>query len=300
MDTTREQALLKFSIRVTMLVCIIAITAGVVSGSQAIIFDGIYSLLDVVLTLLSLAVSRLVASEGSHRFQYGYWHLEPMVEALGSAILSLICIYAVINAARTLLAGGSEISFGMGALWIGVISAIDFAMAIYIRRQARTMESGLLDLDARAWLLTGLLSVAVFISFLFALLLDGVGYAHLTRFVDPLVLLVVGIGMLPSPLRAAWRAMREVLQVAPDELDRQVQQVMAAFVAQHGFLGFTSHVAKVGRARFVEVHVLTAPDYSPGTIGEVDRMRDGIADQLDAHVPQFWLTIDFTADPDWT
>ena len=61
--------------------------------------------------------------------------------------------------------------------------------------------------------------------------------------------------------------MREVLQVAPDDLDRRVQQVMQAFVAERGYLGFTSHVAKMGRMRFIEIHVLADPATPLGSVG---------------------------------
>jgi predicted Co/Zn/Cd cation transporter (cation efflux family) len=106
--------------------------------------------------------------------------------------------------------------------------------------------------------------------------------------------------VLPVPLRSAWKAMREVLQVAPDTLDARVQAVMKDFVAEHGYLDFTSHVAKMGRMRFVEIHILTRPETVIGTIGNVDAMRDEIAERLDARGSEFWLTIDFTADPAWT
>lgn len=300
MDTTREQSLLKLSILVTLLTSAIGIVSGLVAGSQAIVFDGIYSLVDVVLTLLSLAVSRLVAREGSHRFQYGYWHLEPMVESFGGAILGLACVYAAVNAVGGLLSGGHTMAFGIGVLWTLVLCVVDFGMAVFIGRRARELGSGLLALDARSWLLTGWLSLALLVSFLLALLLKRTALAHWVPYVDSAVLLVIGIGLLPVPMRALWRSLREVLQLAPDELDRQVQEVMRRFVAEHGFLDYTSHVAKIGRARFVEIHVLVAEDYHLGSIRNVDGMRDWIAERLDAQGPQFWLTIDFTADRQWT
>ncbi|MGH8088027.1 MAG: cation transporter, partial [Stenotrophomonas sp.] len=80
METTREQRVLKFSIGVTVAVSATGFTGGLLVGSQAILFDGVYSLVDVALTLVALAVLRLLGREGSSRFQYGYWHLEPMVE----------------------------------------------------------------------------------------------------------------------------------------------------------------------------------------------------------------------------
>jgi predicted Co/Zn/Cd cation transporter (cation efflux family) len=173
-------------------------------------------------------------------------------------------------------------------------------MAVWIGRHARRLQSGLLALDARAWLLTGLMSLAVVLSFLIAFALRGGAHAHWIPYIDPLVLAAISVVALPVPLRAAWKAAREVLQVAPDDLDRRVREVMQQFVAEHGFDGFTSHVAKIGRMQFIEIHVLTRPDARLGSIGDVDRLRDGIANRLDARSGRFWLTIDFTSDPAWT
>lgn len=119
-------------------------------------------------------------------------------------------------------------------------------------------------------------------------------------YLDSIVLALISLAVLPVPARSAWKAMREVLQVAPDDLDRRVQQVMQAFVAERGYAGFTSHVAKMGRMRFIEIHVLADPAMPLGSVGEVDAMRDEIAVRLDARGSTFWLTIDFTADPAWT
>lgn len=299
-DTRQEQRVLKASIAATVGVAAIGFVGGLLARSQAILFDGVYSLVDVALTLVALSVLRLVAREDSPRFQYGYWHLEPMVEALGGAILSLACIYALANAVIGFSDGGHEVRYGAALAWALLLTVVDLAMAAWIGRHAKRLESGLLALDARAWLLTGLMSLAVVLAFLIALALREGAYAHWTPYIDPLVLCLISLAVLPLPLRGAWKAMREVLQVAPDDLDRRVQEVMAAFVAEHGFVGFTSHVAKMGRMRFVEIHVLTRPDYNPGSIGRADALRDGIAEQLGAREAQFWLTIDFTSDPAWT
>lgn len=298
--TRQEQRVLQRSIAATVLVAAIGFFGGLLARSQAILFDGVYSLVDIALTLVALAVLRLMASERSPRFQYGFWHLEPMVEALGGAILSLACIYALANAVIGFSDGGHEPRLGPGLAWAALLAAVDLVMAVWIGRHARRLQSGLLALDARAWLLTGMMSLAVVLSFLIALALRGGAHAHWIPYIDPLVLAGISLAALPVPLRAAWKAAREVLQVAPDDLDRQVREVMRQFVAEHGFEGFTSHVAKIGRMQFIEIHVLTRPDARLGSIGDVDRLRDTIANRLDARSGRFWLTIDFTSDPAWT
>jgi cation diffusion facilitator family transporter len=298
MDTGPEQRLLKLSIALTLAVGAIGVVCGLLVHSQAIVFDGMYSLVDMVLTGASLAVSRLVALEGSHRFQYGYWHLEPLVEVFGGAILALACVYALINAVNGLIGGGHEVAFGFGAAWAGILSVVGLAMALLMRRHAKRMQSGLLALDSRTWLVSGLLSLALLIGFGLAMAIEGTQLARWIPYLDSIILLCIALAMLPVPMFSTWRAAREVLQVAPIELDDTVKSAIRDVVAQHGFLDFNSHVAKVGRARFVEVHIL-APAHHGLTLDGADRIRRDIAHRLGANTPQFWLTVDFTGDPTW-
>ena len=48
------------------------------------------------------------------------------------------------------------------------------------------------------------------------------------------VLLLLAILLLPLPLGSLWQAMREVLQLAPNALDNQVQAVMRNIVQERG------------------------------------------------------------------
>ena len=89
-----EQGTLKFSIALTVLLGVLGVASGLVTNSQAIIFDGMYSFVDVVPTVVSLLVVKLIARGTTHRFQYGFWHLEPLVAVLRDAVLAVACVYA--------------------------------------------------------------------------------------------------------------------------------------------------------------------------------------------------------------
>ena len=60
MGIASEQGALKLSIVVTVMTGVAGIVGGFVTGSQAIMFDGMYSFVDVMLTFGSLAVSKLL------------------------------------------------------------------------------------------------------------------------------------------------------------------------------------------------------------------------------------------------
>lgn len=298
MQTTDEQRALKLSIAVTVLLGLLGVLSGLVTRSAAIIFDGIYSFVDVVLTFASLSVSKLLASEGSRRFQFGYWHLEPMVTALGGSILAIACLYAALNAIRDLLAGGHDVAYGAGAVWAGLLCAVGVAMTAYTRTRASRLDSSLLALDASSWMVSAFLSFALLVGFVVAIALHETSFEAWVPYVDSILLLALALAMLPVPLALTARALREVLLVAPDDLDEQVHGLMNALIRERSFLDYSSQVAKIGRTRMVEIHVLVAPE-TRIDIAMADAIRREVAARLGASWPAFWLTVDFTSDRDW-
>ncbi len=299
MGPIQEQRALKLSLTITAATGLIAFAAGLLMGSRAITFDGMYSFVDVILTIGALVVSRLLVREPSRRFQYGYWHLEPLAGAIESAILVTACFYAAINAVQGLLGGGHAVAYGPGMVWAGIMFIIGIVMAIYMRRLARRQKSILLEVDYRSWLLGGFLSLALLVAYAIAVLLGRHGYHRWVPYVDPAVLLFMSLALLPMPLKTLLLTVRHVLEVAPEDLDQRVRGVMDEVIREHGFLSYTSHVAQVGRGRFVEIHILVPADWHIESVTAVDDIRHEIARRLDATWPKTWLTIDFTADPAW-
>lgn len=299
MDNSREQRLLRLSIGITLLVGVACVAVGVLMQSQAIAFDGFYSLVDVVLTAGSLAVSHLVTSEGSRRFQFGYWHLEPLVLVFNAAVLTVICSYGGFTALHGLMTGGHELAFGFGAAWAAVMGVASFAMALYMRRESKALGSVLLQLDAKGWFIGGAISLAVLVGFVLAAVIKGGPLDDWTRYIDSAVLLLLTLALLPLPLSSLWQALREVLQLAPDALDQRVRDVMESLVQERGYLEFTSYVAKIGRMRFIDIHILVESSRPLGDMGDVDEVRSEIARRIGSDIRVEWLTIVFTGRREW-
>ncbi len=146
MKPSAEQGTLKFSIALTVFLGVLGVASGLATGSQAIIFDGMFSFVDVLPTIVSLLVVKLIARGTSQRFQFGYWHLEPLVGVLRDSILTVACIYAAIDAVNSLSSGGHEVEYGLAAWWAGILCAIGLAMTLVLRRQGE----GASVADARA------------------------------------------------------------------------------------------------------------------------------------------------------
>jgi cation diffusion facilitator family transporter len=293
-----EQGTLKFSIALTVVLGVLGVASGLVTGSQAIIFDGMYSFVDVVPTVVSLIVVKLIARGTSPRFQYGYWHLEPLVAVLRDAILAVACIYAGVDAVKALSGGGHEVEYGLAAWWAGILCVIGLAMTLLLRQRAKAHQSPMLEIDARSWVVSTFLSLALLIGFAIASVLKGTQFQSWVPYLDGIALLSMALIMLPMPLIGLWRSMSDVMQVAPNELDARVQAVMKSVVEEREFVDYSSYIAKVGRGKFVEIHVLVSPE-TKIDIATADAIRGDVSQRLNAGTPTIWLTIDFTADRRW-
>jgi len=294
-----EQALLKQSTFLMLVVAIAGIVTGVVSGAQSILFDGFFSLIATFIKVLMLITAKLIAKESNQRFQFGFWHLEPMLLLIEGSFLLLIAIYAFLNGVFGIINGGREIELGLVIVYAAVFTVVEFAYFFYVRHRNRKLKSTLLQFDNISWLVDAMLSAGLLVSFLAALLLKTQGYAEWAVYVDPLILILLALSMLAPAFRILGPALRDVLGIAPDQLDDKVNQVLAEAKIEHGFDDYVSYVQKHGRACFIEIHIVLPTNYRLNSVVQLDAMREEISAKLGKPDAARWLTISFTGDKKW-
>lgn len=300
MQAALEQRALKVSIIVTLVVSGLGVGFGLLAGSRSILFDGVFSTIDAAMSGLALGVSRLAMREASERFQHGYWHLEPLVAALNGAILMLLCFYAFLNALQGLIDGGNPLDFDVAVAYAVVVAGVCFAMTFYQRRINRRADSEFVRIDMQGWLMAALITSALLVAFLIAIVLEGTALEHWNRYIDSLLLMLLTLGFMPVPLGIVRRAMKEVFLIAPSEIDREVHDAMRPVMKREGLLEYFSHVAKAGRGHFIEIHIVTTPAFGIGEgIAVLDEIREQISAGLSIPPERRWFTVAFTADPRW-
>jgi len=295
-----EQKILKRSILITVLVAGAGIFFGLLSGSLSIIFDGLFSAIDLAMLSLALAVARLVQREGDRRFQHGYWHIEPIALVFNGTVLMFLCLYAFINAVDSLLAGGRELQLDWAIGYAVVAAIVTFGMYSYERRENRRIRSEFLNLDAQSWLMSSLISCALLLAFLMAWAIKNTRYAAFAPFLDPAVLALLSLYLITVPIKTVRQALAEILLITPPAMDQEVHAVMDGVIARHGFLKYTSYVVKVGRAYFIEIHIVLPPEFRIDRIAALDSIRQEISAAIGKHgAPYQWLTVAFTGDEKW-
>ncbi|MFC5356921.1 cation diffusion facilitator family transporter [Azospirillum himalayense] len=305
---TTEQRVLRLSIAVTVLLAGAGILFGLLSGSFAIVFDGIYALVDASMTMVTLLVSNLIAASASagprrgklaERFTMGFWHLEPMVLGLNATLLMGAAIYALINAVGSLMTGGRDLAFDHAIVYAAVTVLVAGGMAVFATRANRTVRSDFLALDAKAWIMSAALTAALLVAFVFGHLIQGTRLQWMSPYIDPAALALVCLVVIPIPVGTMRQALADVLLVTPADLKRHVDAVASDIVRRHGFSSYRAYVARVGRGRQIELFFIVPSGWPPRTLEEWDRIRDEVGAAIGGEGPDRWLTIVFTSDPEW-
>jgi predicted Co/Zn/Cd cation transporter (cation efflux family) len=307
-----EQYLLITSIGVTLVIGAMGLVFGFLTGSFAIMFDGVYASIDASMAALGLVVARLILKDALRtdddapedarkgvRYQYGFWHLEPMVLALNATMLTLAAGFALISAIMLILEGGTEIEFDLALPYAMVVACVCYGMAWRQQSRNRALGSAFVALDAKGWLISGSITTALLVGFAVGMALEGTRWAWMRPYVDPVVLAAVCLVVLPLPFSDLRSALAGILRVAPEDLDHRVRSVSDAAMARHGFSDHFTYVAQVGRATLIEITFLAPVGWKVTSIGQLDTIRQEVGEALGGKGPDRWLTIAFTEHPDW-
>ena len=303
-----EQSVLRTSIAATLVLAGLGILFGLLSGSFAIVFDGVYALIDAIMTIVALLVSNLIAAstrEGGSKsrfiaqFTMGFWHLEPMVLGLNGVLLIGAAVYALINAIGSILTGGRELAFDQAIIYAVVTVIAAIGMAIFGARANRTIRSGFVALDAKAWLMSAALTAALLVAFVFGYVIQGTRLQWMSPYIDPVALAIVCVVVIPIPIGTVRQALADVLLVTPPDLMQKVETIAAQVVQRYGFLSYRAYVARVGRGRQIELYFIVPSGLPPKRLEEWDKIRDEIGDAIGNDTPDRWLSIVFTTDLGW-
>lgn len=308
-DPTTEQGVLRLSIAGALLLALTAVVFGLLANSSLIIFDGIYGLIDVVMTWLSLLVARLIAlstntdalqSRLNQRFTMGFWHLEPIVLGVSGTLMIGAALYALVNAVDALMSGGRHIALGPAMIFAALSLLAEAALGVFVLRANRRIGSEFIALDAKNWMIAASMSACYLVAFLGGALVRGTAWDWIGPYIDPAILAFVCVLVMIAPLGTVRRALAGILLVTPPELQAHVDAVARTIVARHGFVEHRSYVAQVGRGEQIELFFVVPADDPPRPLREWDQLRDEIGDALGEASPDRWLTIMFTTDREWT
>jgi cation diffusion facilitator family transporter len=172
---SREQKIIRASwwaIIGNALLAFLKLAAGFISGSFAVIADGIDSVSDIASSMVVLLAAKIMARPPNMRFPYGY----NKADTVATKVLSFVIFFAGAQLAwssiRILVTGDSVETPGKLAIWVTLISiAGKLILTLLLNRSGKKTESTMLLANARNMRNDILLSLSVLISLIFSIAL---------------------------------------------------------------------------------------------------------------------------------
>ncbi|MHA2714684.1 cation diffusion facilitator family transporter [Vibrio owensii] len=212
-----ENRILTFSALLASGFAVGGMVLGLLVGSIVIVFDGVYSLVSLLLTLLSLAASYYISKPSKSIFPFGKAVLEPIVIAIKAAVILVVVAFSLFSAVTALMTGGREVDASIATIF-GVVNVIGCGYAWwFMAKKSRRFSSGLIEAEKKQWQMDTLLSVAVTLGFITAWLVSLTPYAHYAVYADPMMMVLMGFYFLKVPFDMLVGALRELLMMTPSK-----------------------------------------------------------------------------------
>ena len=272
---------------------------GYITGSKAIIFDGLVAFLSTILILLSVMTSKFIYKEDDDIFQYGYMRFEPMVNLFKSLILLILCAYALINGIQEILDGGYEVKFDKAMLYSFFSMLLSIGIWLYTAYQAKILGSPLISVDSLEWFIDSVLYMGGFLVFGAVWLFDKESQTIWARYLDPALLVLLSMILAVMPLKVFIKNLADLVMVAPKDMDDKIDTLLQNISKKYNFSDYDTHVAKSGRFFMIEVNILMGESFKIQNIDEMDLIRDEIEQGLDIPSYKIWLSVSFTKNPKW-
>jgi len=299
-QTASEKFLLLYSFYMGLVFTVLGIGWGLAIHSGVILFDGIYSGMSIILTMLSIFATRLLNQPDDDTFQFGRMAFEPLVVAFKSIVIIIVCMYGVVTAVITIVNGGEEFTDSAGGMLYGLVALILCLCSwLYLKRMGRGLPD-LVQAESEQWLMDTMLSAAVMASFVFSYFLAKTDWNHLAPYVDP-AMVVLGSGyFVRVPLKRFVASIRELLLAAPDRgLQRQLEEHADALAKSRGFAGAVVRSSKIGRELAVDIAFIGHEEMPAMKLAELDAIREEVESGLADLELKLWMNVLFTLDRRW-
>lgn len=268
---------------------------GLLTRSEAIMLDGLFSVVGFAIALATIRVSQMVQQPASPAYQFGFSSYEPLINLIKGVVIGFVALFALVSSVDAIRHGGREVQAGWATIYALIAASGCAGVAAVLRAAARRSASPLLEVDVRNWIVDGLLSAGVGVAFLVAFLLRDTGLAWIVPYADPGLVLVLVLLISPMPVRTAWMGFRELMGGAPEpEIQQKVHDLLAGEFAELADVKPWVRMLKAGRLIYVQIYLIVPEDVEIGSVELLDQVRSSIYAALRPEFPDLSLDVVFT------
>lgn len=272
----------------------VGVAAALLTGSGAILLDGLFNLCFFATALLALRVATLVARPDDERYPFGYLFFEPLINTGKGLLILGVSLFALGDALAAMLGDGRPVVFGPAIVYAVAATIACVAVTLLLRRANRTGSSPLVAADVENWTVNALVSGGVLAGFVLAALLQRHGRAGAAAYVDPAMVALVVLVSIAIPVRMALRGLLALLNRAPaGPVVADMREVVRRALGDLPVARLWLRAIRPGRTAYIVVHVVLPGDATLD-LAAADRLRGAIVAGLAARHGPMVVDVIFT------
>lgn len=255
-DTPERQAAAHrstlISVAVNLLLTVAQVIAGLITGSQGLIADGIHSFSDLIADFVVLFANHHSGKAADDDHHYGHQRYETAASLVLGLLLLAVGSGMLWAAAGKLQHADSIVPVQLAALWVALAAlAAKELLFRYMLAVAERVRSTMLV--ANAWHARSDAASSLVVAI-------GIGGSLLGfPILDPIAALIVGFMVGKMGWSFAWDALHDLMDRAAS--DEQVWEICAIVAATPGVLGMHDlKTRKMGDMILVDVHLEVDPE----------------------------------------
>ena len=177
-------------------------------------------------------------------------------------------------------------------------------MIVYLilRKKSERSASALVKAESTQWFVDTTLSFGVLAGFGISFLIQQFVPAwHLILpYVDPIMVVMATLYFIRIPFLEIRKAMREVLEMCPDDLvTEKINDQVALMEDKYEMNESFVRIAKVGKTLWIEIDFVVKGSTKVKTITDQDLLREELSNYIEGFSKGNWLTVSFTNARKW-
>lgn len=207
----------KVAIAGNALLSALKITVGIISGSMAVVADGVDSASDILTSLITYYTAHIVAKPPDKRYPYGY----AKADTIATKVLAFIIFFAgaqlALSSTDRLLNQVDEIMPDKMAIWVILISIVGkYLLAFYLKKTGKSVNSAMLIANARNMLNDVVISFSVLLGLVLTFVFE-------LPIIDKISALAVSIYIMIIAFRIFMQTNREMMDgIENDEIYKKI------------------------------------------------------------------------------
>ena len=295
-----EKNMLALSAIGALFFAVLGVAWGIIIDSSMIIFDGLYSLISLFLSVLAICVTRYINKSDFEKFPFGKWVLEPITVVFNSILLTIMCVINFVNSAKEILAGGKVVDADL-ALGYSIISILGCLLVYRIlAKNNKEVASGIVGAEINQWLMDTLVSVAVLVGFLICIILNKTSLSYFSKYIDPLMVLITSSIFIKVPVTTLIKNFKEILNRNADkDINDEIYTIVKDVEKEYNFEDSITRVSKIGKELRIEIDFVFNEKSKLNKLEEMDNVREYVYSNISNIKLDKWLNVNFTGDKKW-